>query len=204
MKRIRDIVNYRILGLLLVIAGLGWLAFPYAQSAYDQWAHPTVKIQPAKQTRNQPSGTNQTPTPADKAKTFLPISGRLVIPSLKLDLQVGYGVGEEDLKKGPGFYPQSGYPSTGNVSIAGHRNAYGSPFWYLDKLKPGDTIELYYDNAHYIYSVDKVYVTNSRDWSVVDPTSKPAITLTTCHPLHPVNGHYDRLIVRGYLQSLIK
>lgn len=186
---------------LLLLAGLALLAFPYVQSAYEQWEYPITKIQSSNQTKSAPVVTTQTPSPAAQAKTFLPISGRLVIPSLNLDLQVGYGVGEDDLKKGPGFYSQSGYPSTGNVSIAGHRNAYGSPFMYLNELKPGDKIELYYDNEHYIYSVDTVYVTNSRDWSVVDPTSKPAITLTTCTPLHPINGHYDRLIVRGYLQE---
>ena len=194
MKPEKKTLYLKRLGSLLLLAGLFLLAFPYVQSIYDQWAHPTTTIQPVEQTPI-PLETS----PAQPPQDFLPISGRLVIPSLQLDLQVGYGVGEEDLKKGPGFYPQSGYPSSGNVSIAGHRNAYGSPFWYLNDLKPGDTIELYYDNVHYIYSVDNVYVTHSQDWSVVDPTSKPAITLTTCTPLRPVNGKYDRLIVRGYL-----
>ncbi|NLB53725.1 MAG: class E sortase [Syntrophomonadaceae bacterium] len=189
----------KILGSILVLGGLFLLAFPYAQSAYDQWAHPTAEVEPAEETPVPKEPTAAT-SPEDQSRDFLPISGRLVIPSLELDLEVGYGVEEEDLKEGPGFYPQSGYPSTGNVSIAGHRNAYGNPFWHLNELKPGDEIELYYDDEHYIYSVDEVYVTHSRDWSVVDPTSEPAITLTTCHPLHPVNGQYDRLIVRGYLQ----
>lgn len=198
MKEEKRTYYLKLLGSLLVLGGLFLLAFPYIHSVYDQWAHPIPKIQPAEQT--QPPETPLTPSPAEEPKAFLPISGRLVIPRLELDLEVGYGVGEEDLKKGPGFYPQSGYPTTGNVSIAGHRNAYGSPFWHLNELQPGDTIELYYDDAHYIYSVEEVYVTHSRDWSVVDPTPKPAITLTTCHPLQPVDGKYDRLIVRGYLK----
>ena len=71
----------------------------------------------------------------------------------------------------------------------------------MNDLEPGDIIELYYDNVHYIYEVENVYVTHSQDWSVVDPTSQPAITLTTCTPLRPVDGKYDRLIVRGYLQQ---
>ncbi|HCF50755.1 MAG TPA: hypothetical protein DER60_10760 [Syntrophomonas sp.] len=199
MKQERRNFYLKCLGGLLVLGGLFLLAFPYVQSIYDQWAHPIANIQPAEQ-NPLPSETTTTTSPAGQPRDFLPISGRLLIPSLQLELQIGYGVEEEDLKKGPGFYPQSGYPSLGNVSIAGHRNAYGSPFLHLNELKPGDTIELYYDNAHYIYSVDRVYVTHSRDWSVVDPTSEPAITLTTCTPLRPVDGHYDRLIVRGYLQ----
>lgn len=207
MNKPRRKLNYKLLGSLLVLGGLFLFIFPYAESLYRQWAEPNAGIHSAEQT---PVPAEQSPVPAEseaaasaaeQPSEFLPISGRLVIPSLQLDLQVGYGVGEADLKRGPGFYPQSGYPSLGNVSIAGHRNAYGSPFLHLDKLKPGNTIELYYDNAHYIYSVDKVYVTHSRDWSVVAPTSQPAITLTTCTPLVPVDGHYDRLIVRGYLQN---
>ncbi len=199
MKKQRRKLNYKLLGSLLVLGGLFLFVFPYAESLYQQWTQPNVGIQPAEPTPVLPE-SEAAPSSAEQPREFLPISGRLVIPSLQLDLQVGYGVGEADLKQGPGFYPQSGYPSLGNVSIAGHRNAYGSPFLHLDKLKPGDTIELEYDNAHYTYRVDKVYVTHSRDWSVVDPTSQPAITLTTCTPLIPVDGHYDRLIVRGYLQ----
>ena len=193
--------NYylKTLGSLLLLVGLILLAFPYIQSTYDQWAHPTADLQPAVETPS-PKETTVTPSPADQSQEFLTISGRLVIPSLELDLEVGYGVEEEDLKKGPGFYPQSGHPDTGNVSIAGHRNAYGSPFLHLNELKPGDIIELYCNDADYIYSVESVYVTHDRDWSVVDATSEPAITLTTCTPLRPVNGQYDRLIVRGYLQ----
>ena len=190
---------FKLLSSLLVLGGLFLLAFPYAQSIYDQWAHPTADLQPAVETP-APKETTVLPSPEDQPRDFLPISGRLVIPSLELDLQIGYGVEEEDLKEGPGFYPQSGYPGSGNVSIAGHRNAYGSPFLHLNELKPGDIIELYCNDADYIYSVESVYVTHSRDWSVVDATSEPAITLTTCTPLRPVNGQYDRLIVRGYLQ----
>ena len=129
------------------------------------------------------------------------MSGRLVIPKLDLDLEVNYGVDEESLKKGPGFYPQSGYPDTGNVSIAGHRNAHGSPFWYLDKLEVGDEIQLYYNDKQYTYTVDSVFITHNRDWSVIEPTDTPALTLTTCHPLKPIGGAYDRLVVRAYLSS---
>lgn len=190
--------KYKLIGTLLLVAGLFLFAFPYIQSAYVQWVYPTPEIQPVEEI---PSVTTPAPSPDASPQDFLPITGRLVIPSLQLDLQVGYGVDEEALKQGPGFYPQSGYPSTGNVSIAGHRNAYGSPFWHLNELNPGDTIELYYNNEHYLYSIDSVYVTHSRDWSVVEPTTRPAITLTTCTPLYPVDGQYDRLIVRGYLQD---
>ena len=51
------------------------------------------------------------------------------------------GVGREDLKKGPGHYPETPMPGQlGNSAIAGHRTTYGEPFFDLDELEPGDEI----------------------------------------------------------------
>lgn len=122
----------------------------------------------------------------------------LYIPALDVMTNLNYGVELEDLKKIPGVYPQSGYPDTGNVSIAAHRDAW---FKDLDKLEEGDKIHLYYNQKIYIYSVDSVFITHSRDWSVIDPTPDPAITLTTCHPPGLGVAPY-RLIARGYLQEV--
>ena len=83
-----------------------------------------------------------------------PAPGRLEIPGLGLTLNIVYGVSAEDLEKAPGFYPQSGYPGWGNVSIAGHRNMSGEPFMDLDKLKKGDIIMLTYKTKKYTYEVD--------------------------------------------------
>jgi sortase A len=104
------------------------------------------------------------------------------------------------LKQGIGFYPQSEEPGLGNTCIAGHRNAYGSPFWHLDKLQPGDEIILYYNNRAFYYRVSLNYITHSRDWSVIADTDDAVITLTTCDPkIRPADGKYNRLIIRGKL-----
>ena len=51
------------------------------------------------------------------------------------------GVGREELKKGPGHYPQTPMPGQlGNSAIAGHRTTYGGPFLEIDELEPGDEI----------------------------------------------------------------
>lgn len=195
-KRKDKILNRKLLGSIALLLGLLLLVFPYVQGAYNEWAHPVEKVDPAKEAEE---GEPQTKPPEAEKKLFRPSPGRLVIPSINLDVQVQYGITEQILKEGPGFYPQSVHPLTGNVSIAGHRNAYGSPFWHLNELKPGDKIELYHDGGSYFYEVDRVFVVDERDWSVVKQTDRPALTLTTCHPLRPVNGKYDRLIVRAYL-----
>lgn len=126
--------------------------------------------------------------------------GLLEIPKLGLVLDIVYGVDVEDLESAPGFYPQSGWPDIGNVCIAGHRNTAGNPFMDLDKLVKGDQIMLTYQAKRYTYEVDSVYITLPTDWSVIDPTPVPALTLTTCDPpVRPPDGKYNRLIVRSYL-----
>ncbi|NLV17642.1 MAG: class E sortase [Syntrophomonadaceae bacterium] len=196
MSKLKSNINRKKVGNILLLMGLLVLVFPLLESAYHERVQPIERVQPV-----EPELESAPPDEEAIDKTFKPIGGRLVIASLDLDLEVGYGVEDEDLKKGPGFYPQSGYPTIGNVSIAGHRNAYGNPFMDLNILEKGDIIQLDYDEQHFVYQVEEVFVTHDRDWSVVGPTSDPALTLTTCTPLRPVNGQYDRLIVRAYLQK---
>lgn len=197
MKRV---VYSKRIGIILVIAGVILTLFPFLKYEYYEKSL-TIKSRIQQSSIN---AVNKTKSPEVKKDDKLPEklldeSGILRIPKLELEFEVNYGVDEENLKKGPGFYPESGYPDSGNVSIAGHRNAHGSPFWHLNKLEPGDEISLYYREKLYEYKIDSVFVTHNRDWSVVAPTQVPALTLTTCHPLKPIGGSYDRLIVRAYL-----
>ncbi len=218
-----------VLAALLILGGITLAAFPYLQSLYydvikapdaveevvdtndvtdmdtieNTDNEPTEVVEPAANdsSSGKPSGANTTASTYGGQGT-LPVdsTGVLEIPKLGLKLDVLYGVSAAVLKQGIGFYPQSDDPSTGNVCIAGHRNAYGSPFWHLDKLMPGDSIILYYNNNSYNYNVALNYITDNKDWSIIDPTDKPAITLTTCDPkIRPANGIYNRLIIRGYI-----
>lgn len=182
----------------MIIAGLCLAFFSFMQGFYSKnmTLNNEEPILFERQTQAEPG--LETVRPADDA-----ILGpaRLSIPKLGLDLDIGYGVSEQDLKERPGIYPQSGNPGTGNISVAGHRNAHGAPFYDLDKMMPGDEILLIYQQKTYRYLVEKVFETHSRDWSVISATPRAALTLTTCTPLHPINGHYNRLVVRAYLQD---
>jgi sortase A len=109
-------------------------------------------------------------------------------------------VTEEDLKLGPGFYPQSNHPEIGNVSIASHRGSHGSYFLRLNRLVAGDDISLIIGGKLYRYKVTKNYVTHSRDWSVVESVGVPEITLTTC----VFNDLSKRLIVKAELVDAVE
>jgi sortase A len=98
------------------------------------------------------------------------------------------GVTLDDLRAGPGHYPESDSPGgDGNVAIAGHRTTYGAPFWSLDELQQGDTIHVVdRDGEEWVYEFTEQRVVSPADTWVVgeDPleTGEPTITLTTCHP----------------------
>jgi sortase A len=68
-------------------------------------------------------------------------TARIQIPAIGVDKIVVEGISLQDLKKGPGHYPETPLPGQeGNAAIAGHRTTYGAPFHRLDELEPGDEI----------------------------------------------------------------
>lgn len=187
----------------LLVAGVSVFLYPFGKTTYQRnTAPPPPEPQVVQEALPEPEA-EPIPLPEAKAPEKLTAAtGRLLIPKLGLNLSIYYGIGEADLKRGPGFYPQSGFPSTGNVCIAGHRNAYGSHFLHLDDLAAGDEIFLVYQQMRYHYLVEWVFVTAPTDWSVIEKTPRPALTLTTCTPkVRPPDGKYDRLIVRAYLKD---
>jgi sortase A len=103
-------------------------------------------------------------------------------------LYVVSGVSLDDLRAGPGHYPESADPGAdGNLAVAGHRTTYGAPFWSLDELREGDTIHVVdRGGEEWVYEYTEQRVVGPADTWVVgeDPLDNGAatITLTTCHP----------------------
>ena len=211
-RRLRE--NRRLIrsfvGMLILIAGLSLAFFPYLTNAYTRYflANP-VDEEIAELLENgkteedteipfilEPEEPDEQTLQVEYPESLPPEEGVLRIPALDVMVNVGYGVELSDLRASPGFYPQSGYPDAGNVAIAGHRTTYGAPFRHVDQLDAGDEIILYFGEKVYVYSVESVFETHTRDWSVIDPTPEPALTLTTCHP---PGWATQRLIVRAYL-----
>jgi sortase A len=125
---------------------------------------------------------------------------QLEIPTIHLRWIVVQGVAYHDLKKGPGHFPETPLPGQlGNAAIAGHRTTYGAPFFDLDKLAPGDLIELTTLAGHYTYKVTGSEVVRPDQYADVIPTrdhTKATLTLSTCTPVS-ISSH--RLIVHAEL-----
>ncbi len=125
---------------------------------------------------------------------------RIRIPAIDVDVVVVEGITPSALRAGAGHYPQTALPcEQGNMAIAGHRTTYGKPFGNLDRLKPGDTIELTTPVGGCVYRVTRPpFEVAPTDVSVLDPTPDRSLTLTTCHPK---GSAARRLIVRATWQK---
>jgi sortase A len=125
----------------------------------------------------------------------------IVIPRIDLDMVVVQGTDHESLKKGPGHYIDTADPwdGTGRVGIAGHRTTYLHPFFNLDQMQQGDTIDLLTRYGRYRYEVEANFVLPEETaGKVLRQTEEPTLVLTTCNPKYASS---QRLIVIATLVS---
>jgi len=130
---------------------------------------------------------------------------RISIPAMRLVTNVKYvpfGGGTwliSGLKQEVAWMGNTSWPGVGgNTGLAGHvdlvTGARG-PFWNLKDLKAGDEVILQTQKKVYTYKVRSQAVVDDHDLSVIEPTSKPQLTLITC-------TGWDTSL-RVYLQRLV-
>ena len=181
-----------VLGRVLISAGLLILSFV----GYQLWGTSFAEA------RSQDRLVEQFERAApDPLKPVRAVPGRAIglieIPKIGVDKAIVEGVGVEDLKKGPGHYPDTPMPGQpGNPAIAGHRTTYGAPFHRLDELAAGDAILVTTGQGEFRYEVESSIVVRPTQSEVLDPTPDNRLTLTTCHPKYSAA---QRLIVVGKL-----
>lgn len=141
-------------------------------------------------------------------------NSRLYIPKTDQDWVVVSGKEPDDIRYGPGWYPESWTSEgmvpaaragqAGNYAIAGHRVA--AVFWDLDQLEDGDELVLEDKDNFYTYAVveSKIVLPTAIEVTAPDPLDpenldepdEAFLTLTTCHPKFQ-NSH--RLVVHAEL-----
>ena len=111
--------------------------------------------------------------------------GKLLIPSIGVSEYVVEGTDADNLRKGPGHYPDTPLPGQhGTSAIAGHRTTYGAPFRNLDKLKHNDRIVVELPYGTFVYRVDKTQIVDDSALWVTRSVGHPQLVLTACHPLY--------------------
>ena len=125
--------------------------------------------------------------PASPAVATWPrVYARLEIPRMGLNTWVVDGATLTDYYSlmvwGPAHWIGSPAPgAAGNVVIFGHRDEFGSPFWFLYTLQPGDSVLLVAGGRTYTYRVQAVWPVATQDVAPVAPLSgEHALTLVTC------------------------
>jgi sortase A len=123
--------------------------------------------------------TNPTPPPTPEGEAVAVIK----ICKIGVEKAIVQGVGDEDLKRGPGHYPDTPMPGQpGNAAIAGHRTTYGAPFFRLDEMDIGDPILVSTAQGRFRYEVTEKTVVTPGKVEVLDNTPDNRLTLTTCEP----------------------
>jgi sortase A len=123
--------------------------------------------------------------------------GRIGIDKIGLEAVLFEGVDRDTLKLGPGHMPDTPLPGQpGNAVISGHRTTYGRPFFDVDQLVVGDTIEIETALGMNIYAIRQILVVAPTDVWVTDPIDGAWLTLTTCNPKFSAA---ERLIIQAEL-----
>ena len=120
--------------------------------------------------------------------------GKIVFPTLDRDYVFVQGTGLDVLRKGPGHYPATSFPGEGGtVAIAGHRTTYGAPFRNIDKLKPGQHIEIEMPYGTLEYKVEKKQIVDpDATWVTDRVKGAERLVLSACHPLYSAS---QRIVV---------
>lgn len=109
------------------------------------------------------------------------------------------GNGWEQLKKGVGHYIGSANPGqNGNLILSAHNDIFGELFRYLDRLRPGDEINIATKTMEFTYVVTGFRIVEPTEVSVLEPSEKSTITLISCYP-YLVDT--QRIVVFGELKE---
>jgi sortase A len=119
----------------------------------------------------------------------------LRIPRIRLEVAVLEGTDDVTLNRAVGHIEETAVPGDdGNVGIAGHRDGF---FRGLMNVVPGDAIELGTLHGTENYRIERTWIVNPDDISVLDPTRERSLTLVTCYPFYFVGPAPQRYIVRA-------
>ena len=119
----------------------------------------------------------------------------LRIARLGIEAPVLEGTSDWVLNRGVGHIDDTAVPGAdGNVGIAGHRDGF---FRALKDINTGDVLEIETRAGVAQYRIERSWIVDPDDVSVLDPTTVPAVTLVTCYPFYFVGSAPQRFIVRA-------
>jgi LPXTG-site transpeptidase (sortase) family protein len=115
---------------------------------------------------------------AHRATRSAPAS--LWIPRLHLKSRI---FASSRLDRGPAWWPITGRPGGGDtIAVAGHRTTHSRPFYFLERLRPGDRIRIAYLGKGHSYRVTQSRVIPAKNLHMADAVGHERLLLTACTP----------------------
>lgn len=192
-------------GVLLFVAWALWGTGFYTAKQQTRLEHQYTSQgdfpQPTSHEKGKPVSPYRSP-PAGWVHSLQPGDAvfRIRIPKINLNKGKGFmvveGVDEEELKAGPGHYPEcragfilcTHFPEAwpgekARVVVSGHRTTYLAPFWAINELGKGDKIYIDTHWGTFTYEVTDQRAVLPTDTTIVrQDTNDAELVLTTCNP----------------------
>jgi LPXTG-site transpeptidase (sortase) family protein len=157
--------------LLLVVVGALAAFVAAGRSSAGEQAEPVV-VRPIAEPRLEWQAPH---TPVPRAPAGTPL---INIPRLHLKASIG-----GDLDEGPAWWPVTGRPGGGDtVAIAGHRTTHTRPFYWLDRLEPGDSIYVRWAGRMHAYRVSGRRILSAKQLHIADARGHEILLLSACTP----------------------
>lgn len=121
------------------------------------------------------------------------LMGSLSIPKIDANLPIYHGTDEDELEKGVGHFAGSVLPGERDNSVlSGHRD---TVFRKLGDVGKGDLLEVTTEAGTFTYKVRKVRIVDADDRTVIVPTPRPTLTVSTCYPFDYIGDAPERYIL---------
>jgi sortase A len=135
-------------------------------------------------TSPQPARAKPAPTRVLRERIRKPAAGgresrpRINIPRLHLKAEIGH-----DLDQGPAWWPITGRPGDGDtIAIAGHRTTHSRPFYWLERVRPGDRIYIRWQGRVHAYRMSGRRILSAKNLHIADARGHELLLLTACTP----------------------
>ncbi|MBD1379713.1 class D sortase [Metabacillus arenae] len=197
------------IAILLIVSGIlllgsnsfkllkGYVLFKTSQVAESEESrHETrnteLKIKTAKFEKDAEPLLNDTKN-YNKSPAIGDEMGQLYIPKLDATLPIFHGTNEDELEKGVGHFAGSVLPGEKDNSVlSGHRD---TVFRKLGEVGKEDLLVVTTGTGTFTYKVRKVRIVDEDDRTVIVPTPKATLTVTTCYPFDFIGSAPERYVL---------
>jgi LPXTG-site transpeptidase (sortase) family protein len=165
---------------LSIGAGAGFVT--HTKTAEVEGTRPSrALVMPAAVTQTQaqrpPRGVPRDQLAVPAARTS---AATLRIPRLHFNTPI---FAARKLDRGPAWWPITGRPGGGDtVAVAGHRTTHTKPFYFLERLRRGDRIDVIYLGRRHLYRVSDTRVVSANNLHIADAVGHERLLLTACTP----------------------